>query len=94
MTLTMYQFQGFMAVIYGLTCLLMCYHVGKLEERIAKLEYELNKEYLDRVKTITKTIIKWMATLQATCTFIGFKKELRIELDWHTALGKRNYSLP
>lgn len=58
MTLTMYQFQGFMAVIFGLTCLLMCYHVGKLEERIAKLEYELNKEYLDRVKTITKTIIR------------------------------------
>lgn len=54
----MFQFQGLMAVIFGLTCLLMCYHVGKLEERIAKLEYELNKEYLDRVNTITKTIIK------------------------------------
>lgn len=58
MTFTMFQFQGLMAVIFGLTCLLMCYHVGKLEERIAKLEYELNKEYLDRVNTITKTIIK------------------------------------
>lgn len=58
MNFTMYQFQGLMAVIFGLTCLLMCYHVGKLEERIAKLENELNKEYLDRVNTITKTIIK------------------------------------
>lgn len=58
MTFTMFQFQGLMAVIFGLTCLLMCYHIGKLEERIAKLEYELNKEYLDRVNTITKTIIK------------------------------------
>lgn len=58
MTLTMYQFQGLMAVIFGLTCLLMCYHVGKLEERIAKLEYELNKKTLDGIGKITKTIYK------------------------------------
>lgn len=58
MTLTMYQFQGLMAVIFGLTCLLMCYHVGKLEERIAKLEYELNKKTLDGIRKITKTIYK------------------------------------
>lgn len=56
--MTMFEFQGLMAVIFGLTCLLMCYHVGKLEERIARLEYELNKKTLDGIRKITKTVYK------------------------------------
>ena len=54
MTFTMYQFQGLMAVIFGLTCLLMCYHVGKLEERISKLEEKLEEK--DNVKVYTKIV--------------------------------------
>ena len=53
MNFTMFQFQGLMAVIFGLTCLLMCYHVGKLEERIAKLEA---KEEKDNVRVYKKVI--------------------------------------
>ena len=56
MNFTMYQFQGLMAVIFGLTCLLMCYHVGKLEERIAKLEEKLEEKDLDGVRVFKKVI--------------------------------------
>lgn len=56
MNLTMYHFQGLMAVIFGLTCLLMCYHVGKLEERIAKLEEKLEEKDLDGVRVLKKVI--------------------------------------
>ena len=54
MNFTMYQFQGLMAVIFGLTCLLMCYHVGKLEERIAKLEEKLEER--DSVRVYKKVV--------------------------------------
>lgn len=54
MNLTMYHFQGIMAVIFGLTCLLMCYHVGKLEERIAKLEEKLKEK--DNVRVYKKIL--------------------------------------
>lgn len=54
MNFTMFQFQGFMAVIFGLTCLLMCYHVGKLEERVAKLEEKLEEK--DNVRVFKKII--------------------------------------
>lgn len=56
MNFTMYQFQGLMAVIFGLTCLLMCYHVGKLEERIANLEEKLEEKDLDGVRVYKKII--------------------------------------
>ena len=57
MNFTMFQFQGLMAVIFGLTCLLMCYHVGKLEERIARLEAKEKEK--DSVR-VYKRIIEWV----------------------------------
>lgn len=49
----MYQFQGFMAILFGLTSLLMFYYVGKVEERVAWLEYR-NKRLMEKIAALEK----------------------------------------